>query len=179
MWVAGVVAMLLILTLIRNSLGGGTGLVLAWVIGLCTSTGLWWWTAHLMTRGEVRWRPLLPTAVITGVGTWLYTLSATIWMPRTMASQYEQFGSFGVALAFVTWFTGLSFLIVFAAVAAPALAEGDDAPARWLRNGEPSALTASAKPALPGPSRPMRLSDAFGRGSGGSGNTPIEPAPNP
>ena len=86
-----------------------------------------------MTRGEVRWRPLLPTAVITGVGSWLYTLSATIWMPRTFASQYAQFGSFGVGLAFVTWFTGLAFLIVVAAVIAPALTEGNDRFASWLR----------------------------------------------
>ena len=178
-WVAGVIAMLLLLTLIRNVLGGSSGEVLSWAVGLCASTGLWWWTAHLMTRGEVRWRPLLPTAVITGVGSWLYTLSATVWMPRTLASQYAQFGSFGVGLAFVTWFTGLSFLIVLAAVAAPSLAEGDDAVARWLRNGEPSSLIEGAKPALPGPSRPMRLSDAFGRGSGGSENLPGDPAPTP
>lgn len=171
-WVAGLIAMLLILTLIRNLLGDGAGRVLTWAIGLCITTGLWWWTAHLMTRGEVRWRPLLPTAVITGVGSWLYTLSATIWMPRTLESQFAQFGSFGVALAFVTWFTGLSFLIVFAAVAAPALAEGDDSFARWLRTGQPSSLSPGAQPALPGPARPMRLSDAFGRGSAGSGVVP-------
>ncbi len=106
------------MTVIRNLLGDGAGRVLTWAIGLCITTGLWWWTAHLMIRGEVRWRPLLPTAVITGVGSWLYTLSATIWMPRTLESQFAQFGSFGVALAFVTWFTGRSFLIVFAAVTA-------------------------------------------------------------
>ena len=33
-----------------------------------------------------------------------------------------------MGLAFVTWFTGLSFLIVFAAVAGPALADGDGPP---------------------------------------------------
>jgi membrane protein len=168
-WVAGVIALLMLLTLIRGLLGSDAGRVLAWAVGLITATCLWWWTARLMTRGEIRWRPLLPTAVITGVGSWLYTLSATIWMPRTLASQYAQFGSFGVGLAFVTWFTGLSFLIVFAAVAGPALADGDDMVGRWLRDGRPTALMPNAKPALPGPSRPMRLSDAFGRGSGGSG----------
>ena len=114
-----------------------------------------------MTRGEVRWRPPLPTAVITGVGSWLNTLSATIWMPRTLASQYAHFGSFGLGLAFVTWFTGLAFLIVVAAVIAPALTEGNDRFASWLRGGQPTALEPGAKPALPGPSRPMRLSDAF------------------
>ena len=127
-----------------------------------------------MTRGEVRWRPLLPTAVITGVGSWLYTLSATIWMPRTLASQYAQFGSFGVALAFVTWFTGLSFVIVFAAVAARRSPRAMMRSPAGCGTGEPTSLSADAKPALPGPSRPMRLSDAFGRGSAGSGVAPAD-----
>jgi membrane protein len=163
-WVAGVIAMLLILTLIRNLLEGNAGQVAAWTLGLAATTGLWWWTARLMTRGEVRWRPLLPTAVVTGLGSWLYTLSATIWMPRTLASQFEQFGSFGVGLAFVTWFTGLAFVIITAAAIAPALCEGDDTLAQWLRGGRPTALEPGAAPALPGPDRPMRLSDALGRG---------------
>jgi hypothetical protein len=92
-----------------------------------------------------------------------------------LASQYAQFGSFGVGLAFVTWFTGLAFLIVVAAVIAPALREGNDRFASWLRGGQPTALEPGAKPALPGPSRPMRLSDAFARGSQGSDL----PEPNP
>ena len=164
-WVAGVIAMLLILTLIRDVFDGSVGAWIAWTFGTFASTGLWWWTARLMTRGEVRWRPLLPTAVVTGLGSWLYTLSATIWMPRTLESQYSQFGSFGVGLAFVTWFTGLAFLVVIAAVIAPALADGDDRFAHWLRSGQPTSLEPGAPAALPGPSRPMRLSDAFGRGS--------------
>jgi len=36
---------------------------------------LWWWTAHLMMlRGDVRWRALAPTAVVTGVGSSLYNV---------------------------------------------------------------------------------------------------------
>ena len=75
----------------------------------------WWWTARLMLRGEVRWRPLLPTAIVTGVGVWAYTLTAAVWMPRAVAEHYVQFGSFGIALDFVTWFTGFSFPVIGAA----------------------------------------------------------------
>ena len=42
-----------------------------------------------MLRGEVRWRPLLPTALVTGVGSWVYTLAATVWMPRSIAKHYQ------------------------------------------------------------------------------------------
>ena len=169
LWVGGLIAMILILSMLRAIFRGDVGRVVTWAIGLLISCALWWWTARLMTRGEVRWRPLLPTAVLIGVGSWLYTLSAAVWMPRTLASQFAQFGSFGIALAFVTWFTGLAFVIVVAAVIAPAVADGDDRFARWLRQGQDTSLEAGAPPALPGPDRPMRLSDAFGRGARGSG----------
>jgi len=37
-------------------------------------------------------------------------------MPANVSSQFAQFGAFGIAQSFVTWFTGLAFLIVFGAV---------------------------------------------------------------
>ena len=138
--------------------------VLAWALGLLGSTALWWWTGRLMVRGEIRWRALFPTAVDHGIGGWLYTLAAAVWMPTNVASQYAQFGAFGIAQSFVTWFTGLAFLVVFGAVLGPALADGDNVIARWMRSGNATALEPDAKPALPGPARPMRLSDAFGLG---------------
>ena len=122
-----------------------------------------------MLRGEVRWRALLPTAVLTGVGSSLYTMASSVWMPSRVSNDFAQFGTFGIALSFVTWLTGLCFLLVGAAVLGPALTDGADGVGRWLRSGQATALQPWAAPALPGPARPVRLSDAFGRGSGGSG----------
>lgn len=167
-WVAGVVTFTIVLALVRSLVVGPAGSFLSWVVGMLAGIGLWWWTAHLMLRGEVRWRPLLPTAIVTGLGSWLYTLAASVWFPTTVAKNFAQFGAFGVGLSFVTWFTGLAFLVVGAAVVAPALADGEDRVARWVRRDRPS-LVPGAAPALPGPSRPMRLSDAFGRGGDRTG----------
>ena len=175
-WVGGVLALILLISLVRKVLGVSSGQPLAWLVGLIGSTLLWWWTARLMTRGEVRWRPLLPTAVVTGLGSWIYTLAASVWMPSNVTKNFAQFGAFGVALAFVTWFTGLAFVIVVAAVLGPALSEGDDWLGRWLRRERPNELEDGARPPLPPPDRPMRLSDLFGRGSGGSGVTLPSPA---
>lgn len=173
MWLGGVLVLLMIAALARAVLQGPTGSVLVWALGLLGSTGLWWWTARLMVRGEVRWRALLPTAIVMGIGGWLYTLAAAVWMPANVASQFAQFGAFGIAQSFVTWFTGLAFLVVFGAVLGPALADGDTALTRWMRQGRSTALEPDAKPPLPGPDRPMRLSDAFGLGA----KTPQIPAP--
>jgi len=167
-WVGGAIALVLVVSLVRKLLGVTAGQPLAWLVGLICSTLLWWWTARLMTRGEVRWRPLLPTAVVTGLGSWVYTLVASIWMPGNVTNNFAQFGAFGVALAFVTWFTGLAFVIVVAAVLGPALTDGDDFVGRFLRGGRPNELEDGARPALPPPDRPMRLSDLFGRGMEGS-----------
>ncbi len=90
-----------------------------------------------------------------------------------MTEQDEQFGSFGIALAFVTWFTGFAFLVTGGAVLGPVLAEGDNAIGRWLRDGQTSPLEPSAAPPMPAPPRPMRLSDAFGLGDkAGPGEPP-------
>jgi membrane protein len=174
MWLGGVLALLVVLASLRRIVAGPPGTVTVWVVGVVGAVFCWWWTARLMLRGEVRWRPLLPTAIVTGVGVWAYTLAATVWMPRAVAKHYAQFGSFGIALDFVTWFTGFAFLVICAAVLAPVLSEGDNVLGRWLLTGQPSPLEPSAAPALPAPPRALRLSDAFGLAPAGDRDQPPE-----
>ena len=174
-WLGAVLVLLLMVVAAGVVLNGPVGSVFSWVLGLLACTGLWWWTARLMVRGEVRWRALLPTAIVMGIGGWLYTVAAAVWMPVDVASQYAQFGAFGITQSFVTWFTGMAFLLILAVVLGPALADGDNPLARWMRSGNPTAVEAHAAPALPGPDRPVRLSDAFGRGDRGSGVPMTDP----
>lgn len=167
-WLGGVLGLFGFLSGVRAVLVGLPGSLAVWSIGLAGTIVMWWWTARIMLRGEVRWRPLLPSAVVNGVASWVYTLAASVWMPRTLAQHYEQFGAFGISLAFVSWFTGFAFIVVLSAVVGPVLSEGDDRLARWLRGPSDTVLVPGAPQALPGPSRPIRLSDAFGRGSSGA-----------
>lgn len=76
LWVGGVLVYVFVLASVRGVTGGATGTVLAWVLGALAGTLLWWWTARLMLRGEVRWRPLLPTAALTALGTSFYAMAA-------------------------------------------------------------------------------------------------------
>ena len=174
-WLGAVLVLLLMVVAAGVVLTGPVGSVLYWALGLLACTGLWWWTARLMVRGEVRWRALLPTAIVMGVGGWLYTVAAAVWMPVDVASQYAQFGAFGITQSFVTWFTGMAFLLILAAVLGPALADGHHPLARWMCSGNPTPVEDHAAAALPGPDRPVRLSDAFGRGNRGSGVPMIDP----
>ena len=37
-----------------------------------------------------------------GVGTWIYALAASVWMPGNVSNQWAEFGAFGIAMAIVT-----------------------------------------------------------------------------
>jgi len=160
-WLGGILAFFAVNGFITRVLTGGPGTALRILVGLVTSIGVWWWTAHTMLRTEVRWRPLLPGAVTTAVAMMAYVLASDFWMPQTVTSNSEQFGFFGVALSLVSWFVGVSFVIVASAALCPVLVEGDGRVARWLRGQADDPLVDGARPALPGPTRRLTLIDAL------------------
>ena len=133
-----------------------------YVIATVFMTGLWWWTARLMLRGEVRWIPLLPGAVITALMMITYIAAAPIWMPSAVASNQSQFGYFGVTLSLVSYFVGVAFVVVIGAASAPVLAEGSSRFSVWLRGPGDQSLEPGARPALPAPNRKLKLADALG-----------------
>ena len=100
LWVGGMLVYILLLAAVRDLVGGTTGTVSAWLLSALAGTLLWWWTARLMLRGEVRWRPLLPTAALTALGTSFYAMAADVWMPVTVTGNFAQFGAFGIRAVF-------------------------------------------------------------------------------
>ncbi len=172
LWLGALLLFLVLLSAVRSLIGTQAGTAAAWTLSFVGGTALWWWTARLMLRSEIRWRSLLPTAVLTATGCSLYAMQSDLWMPTTVANNYVQFGAFGVALSLVTFFTGIGFVIVVAAAVAPVLAERDDRIGTWLRSGRSTVLEPGAEPPLPGPARRVRLADAFARGNRGWGVAP-------
>ncbi|MFI5041386.1 MAG: hypothetical protein ACHQNA_05985 [Acidimicrobiales bacterium] len=128
---------------------------------VAVSIGLWWSTAWLMLKGQIRWRALLVSGVVTGLGVTLYATSASLWMPHTVASDQRQFGLSGVALALVSRFTGAGSVIVVGARAGAVLAEEEGWPGRLARGHDASVLAPGAAP-LPPLTRPLALVHAFG-----------------
>ena len=106
----------------RTVLGGGAGIAAFVVVALALSTAIWWFTAWLMLKGQVRLRVLLPSGLITGIALSGYALSATLWMPNNVTSNNHQYGIFGVALALVAWFSGAAICIVAGAGQPPTAA---------------------------------------------------------
>ena len=143
------------------SWAGGAAIAAFVVVALALSTAIWWFTAWLMLKGQVRFRVLLPSGLITGIALSAYALSATVWMPNNVTSNNHQYGIFGVALALVAWFSGAAICIVVGACAGPVLAEDPGPVGRLVRGGAASPLLEGALPPLPPPVRSLRLADAF------------------
>ena len=160
-WVAAIFAYIVLLSGARAVLAGGAGIAPFVMVALALSTAMWWFTAWLMLRGQVRVRALLPAGLITAIAISAYTLSATLWMPNNVTTNNHQYGIFGVALALVAWFSGAAICIIVGACAGAVLAEDPGPIGRLVRNGAASPLVEGALPSLPPPVRSLRLSDAF------------------
>ena len=171
-WVAAFLVYMALLGGARSILGNGAGIAAFVVVALALSTAVWWFTAWLMLRGQVRLRVLLPSGLITGIALSVYALSATLWMPNNVTSNNHQYGIFGVALALVAWFSGAAICIVVGACAGPVLAEDPGPVGRLVRGGAASPLVEGALPPLPPPVRSLRLADAF---SSSDDDIPQEP----
>jgi uncharacterized BrkB/YihY/UPF0761 family membrane protein len=174
-WVAAFLVYMALLGGARNVLGGGLLTVFV-VVALALSTAVWWFTAWLMLKGQVRFRVLLPSGLITGIALSAYALSATLWMPNNVTSNNHQYGIFGVALALVAWFSGAAICIVVGACAGPVLAEDPGPIGRLVRGGATSALVEGALPPLPPPVRSLRLADAFSPSDDDIPQAPERPA---
>jgi len=160
-WLAAILVYMAVLGGVRGFLGNGLTFAAFVVFSLAVSAAFWWFTAWYLLLGEVRWRVLIPSGLITGVALGGYAVSANVWMPHVVTSNQKQFGFFGVALAIVTWFSGAAICILVGACAGPVLAEDTGRIGSLIRGATPSLLVEGAPASLPAPTRELRLRDAF------------------
>jgi membrane protein len=157
---AALVAMALLGGL-ANAVHGGLAIGVFAVLGVAVSAGLWWFAAWFLLMGDVRARVLVPTGVITALTTVLYSMSASVWMPKVVTDNEAQFGLFGVALALVTWFSGAAICILIGTCAGAVFAEDSGSIGTFIRGSDDSTLTRDARPSFPPPVRELTLRNAF------------------
>jgi membrane protein len=149
-WLAAVITLLWIPEALRSMLDGQSARVLVVVLTWASNLALWWCTAFVMLQGTVRWRVLLPPAVITTVGSVVYAAAANVWMPRSIVENGNQFGYYGVFMTVASWMVGLSFVIVCATALGPVLAYDRGRIGRLVRGGaDPDVGTADISTAQP------------------------------
>ncbi len=161
-WLAGMLAYLVVTGTLARAAGTGPWLVVFLPTAAVLAVAWWWFTAWYLLLGHVRWRVLLPGAAITAVAMLGYAVSASVWMPRTITENLNQFGFFGVALALVTWFSGAAICLIVGACAGPVLAGDPGVMGRLTRGRDGAVLVDGAPASDPPPVRSGRLRDAFG-----------------
>ena len=108
-----------------------------WVLGapLLAFASLVLWTSvpWLLLDRRVHWRRLLPAGALAAIGTSVYGVASTIYMPRLLESYNERYGLFGVTLSLVGWLLCVSLIIVATTVVAAELDRSAEPWARRLR----------------------------------------------
>jgi hypothetical protein len=98
-----------------NSAGAGS-----WLAPLVTAAIIapfFWWTMHFLLAGRVRWRTLLPSAVITGVFYAGFGIFSKFYFSGTIISDSKTYGTIGAIFTIMTWFIAIGAVIILGAVA--------------------------------------------------------------
>jgi membrane protein len=93
------------------------------VLSLALGSVLWLVTPYILLARRVRWRRLVPQALLSATGLVAFGSAAVVFMPEVVASSAEQFGVVGVSFALLTWLLGASFTLVAAAALGAAIVE--------------------------------------------------------
>jgi uncharacterized BrkB/YihY/UPF0761 family membrane protein len=67
--------------------------------------------------GRLRWRPLLPAAIATGVFSAGLGVFSTLYFSSSIISDSKTYGTIGAVLSLVTWFIAIGSVIILGAVA--------------------------------------------------------------
>ncbi|MET9852264.1 YhjD/YihY/BrkB family envelope integrity protein [Streptomyces sp. NPDC006450] len=110
-WLALLVCYLALLVEIPAPSVGAAGTVLG-ATGDLIGTCLFFWTSQrLLLGGRVRWRALLPSAVVTSLGLLgLRVFSQLVFSPL-IASNAVTYGPFGTLLVVQSWLVGVGFVV--------------------------------------------------------------------
>ncbi|MER5348776.1 YhjD/YihY/BrkB family envelope integrity protein [Kitasatospora sp. NPDC002551] len=102
--------------------GFGLGAWLGLPLTFLLATAMWWWTQHLLLGARIRWLPLLPGALLSGVAVVGIGVASRVYLPGAMTRSIGQFGPFGVVFTALSWlivvFTALTLAIALGRVVA-------------------------------------------------------------
>jgi membrane protein len=99
---------------VSSTAGGGW---LAPLVSVAVLTPFVWWTMHFLLAGRVRWRRLLPSAIITGVFFGGLGVFSKFYFSETIVSDSKTYGIVGAIFGILTWFIAIGAVIILGAVA--------------------------------------------------------------
>jgi membrane protein len=128
------------------------------MLPLSAASGLVLWTSipYLLLNRAVHWRRLLVTGGVAAIGTALYGVATTVYMPGLMERYTLEFGLFGITIVLIGWLLVVSGVIV---VSAAVGAEFDKSRTPWI-------VRLRTKYHLVDPDGPVLVAEDLGRASG-------------
>jgi membrane protein len=93
------------------------GAVWAVLVTFAIWTPFFWWSMHFMLGGQVAWRRLLPSAVVTGVFFAGLGVFSKFYFSSTIISDSRTYGTIGAVFSIMTWFVAIGAVIILGAVA--------------------------------------------------------------
>ena len=116
-WLLGAVVLFAVSAFVTALLAVLPGILspVALLIAVATDVALFWWTAKLLPNRDIGWRPLLPGAILGGVGLEVLKFVGGFYVPTLVKHSSELYGSIGIVFALLAWLLLFGKLIVYAA----------------------------------------------------------------
>ena len=88
-----------------------------WMLPITATTGLVLWTSipYLLLNRRIHWRRLLLGAAVSAVGTSVFGVATTIYMPPLVTKYTNEFGLFGITIALIGWLLAACGVLVASA----------------------------------------------------------------
>lgn len=74
------------------------------------------WTQHFLLLGRIKWRRMIPSAILTGIGIGITDVAAQLLVPGQVISEVKTYGLIGATFVLSAWVLVISGVIVVAAV---------------------------------------------------------------
>lgn len=117
LWLAGFAALLSLHVALHGHVGRSAGLVAE----LAGTFAVWLVTPYVIVARRLPWRLLIPQALLTAVALTIYRAASAVYMPSTLSSSSEQFGTLGLCFALISWLFGAAVVLAGAAAIGAAL----------------------------------------------------------
>jgi membrane protein len=114
-WVAVLLAALVIDGAIHKPEHSATGPVGEAVLGFVVAAVFFAWTMHFLLAGRVAWRRLIRPAVFTAILWTALGFFSSIYFSSFLVDDNKTYGAIGVSFTFLTWFVLISGVIIFGA----------------------------------------------------------------
>ena len=115
-WIVGAVALFAASAMVTALLAVLPGLLSprVFVVAVATNVGLFWWTDKVLPNRDIGWRPLLPGAILGGIGLEVLGFVGAFYVPALVKHASQLYGSIGVVFALLAWLVLFGRLVVYA-----------------------------------------------------------------